>query len=142
MSAHPCTLIVESDIRCLHECQDAFLRSHPEQYLAIGRGLSQALLEFPLQERTRAAREWLEAAIKKKASGPVFCADTDILFEPSLQLDPLALFRQISRVVAVMVFWAGSYQNGVLTYAVPEHGHYRVWRRPEVEIKGVADVLS
>jgi hypothetical protein len=142
MSSHPCTLIVESDIRRLHQCQDAFLQSHPARYLAIGRGLSQALLEVPLQERTRAAREWLETAIREKAPGPVFCADTDILFEPSLQLDPLALFRHISRVVPMVVFWAGIYQNGVLTYAVPEHGHYRIWRKPEVEIKGVADVLS
>ena len=142
MLSHPCTLIVESDIRRLHECQESFLQSHPEQYWAIGRGLSQALLDVPLQERTRAAREWLETAIREKAPGPVFCADTDILFEPSLQLDPLALFRQISRLVPVVVFWAGKHENGVLSYAVPEHGHYRVWRKPEVEIKGVADVLS
>ncbi len=142
MSSHPCTLFVESDIHRLHECQESFLQSHPERYLAIGRGLSQALLDVPLQERTRAAREWLETTIKEKAPGPVFCADTDILFEPSLQLDPLAFFRQISRVAPVVVFWAGKYENGVLSYAVPEHGHYRVWRKPEVEIKGVADVLS
>ncbi len=142
MSTYLCTLIVDPNIKRLQECQDWFRQTQPEQYLAIGRGLSQALLEVPLQNRARAAREWLDSAIREKAPGPVICADTDILFEPSWQLDPLMIFRQISRAVPVVVFWAGKYENGVLSYAVPEHQHYRTWRKPEVEIKGVDDVLS
>ena len=135
-------MIVEPDIKRLQVCQAQFKQIQPDLYLPVGRGLSQALLAVSLQGRTRAARDWLEAAIKEKAPGPVLCADTDILFEPSLQLDPLTIFRQISRIVPVIVFWAGKYENGVLSYAVPEHQHYRVWRKPEVEIKGVNDVLS
>ena len=142
MPSQPCTLIVEPDIQRLQACQARYLQMKPALYLPVGRGVSQALLAVALKGRTRAAREWLETAIKEKSPGPVVCADTDILFEPSLQLDPLMIFRQISRIVPVIVFWAGKYENGVLSYAVPEHLHYRTWRKPEVEIIGVDDVLS
>jgi hypothetical protein len=58
----------------------------------------------------------------------------DILFEPSLELDPLALFRQLSRVTPIVVAWPGMVSSSGLSYAMPEHANYRLWTNPEVEI--------
>jgi hypothetical protein len=68
------------------------------------------------------------------ASGPVLCTETDLLFEPTLKLNPLSLLRDASRVTRLVVSWPGIYQSDVLAYAAPEHSHYRTWRKPEVPI--------
>jgi hypothetical protein len=51
----------------------------------------------------------------------------DVLFEPSLELDPLALLRQLARVTPVVAAWPGSTGASLLTYGVPEHAHHRTW---------------
>ena len=72
----------------------------------------------------------------EEAPGPVLCTEIDLLFEPSLGLDPLALFRQVSRETALVVAWPGGWDGGGLTYATPEYGHYRAWERPNVSVVG------
>jgi len=42
--------------------------------------------------------------------------------------------RDVSRVARMVVAWPGSYLDDVLAYAVPDHSHYRTWRKPEVPI--------
>jgi len=64
--------------------------------------------------------------------GPLLVTQIDLLFEPSLRLDPLTLLRGLSRQRPLLVAWPGSFQNGVLAYAVPEHSHYRIWPRPDL----------
>ena len=68
------------------------------------------------------------------APGPVSCTDIDLLFEPTLELDPLGLLRDVSRVTRLVVAWPGSYADDVLAYAVPDHSHYRTWRKPGVRV--------
>jgi len=60
--------------------------------------------------------------------------EIDVLFEPTLKLDPLGLLRQFSRVTKLIVTWPGTYINDVLAYAVPEHSHYRTWRQPGIPV--------
>jgi len=57
-----------------------------------------------------------------------------LLFDPALELDTLRLLCDVSRVARMVVTWPGSYRDDVLAYAVPDHSHYRTWRRPEVSI--------
>jgi hypothetical protein len=58
----------------------------------------------------------------------------ELLFEPSLQQEPLALLQELSRNKSLIVAWGGSYneQTRVLTYAEPGHPEYRRYERPEV----------
>jgi hypothetical protein len=46
----------------------------------------------------------------------------------------LKLLRDASRATRIVVTWPGSYADNILAYAVPEHSHYRTWRRPGVAI--------
>jgi len=103
----------------------------------VGRELSAALLSEPPRRRSAAARRWIETRLREIASthaGAVLCTEIDLLFEPTLQLDPLKLLRDASRVTRIVVAWPGSYASDVLAYAVPEHKHYRTWRRPDAPI--------
>ena len=85
-------------------------------------------------ERAYRAHECAETAIYAAAPGPLLLTEIDLLFEPTLHLDVLALLRQASRTTSLVVTWPGSYANGILAYAVPQHGHYCTWHKPEVSI--------
>jgi len=141
-SVPECLLLVHLDIRRLRTVEEKILADFPVDCLHIGKELSAALLTTPPYQRSRAARQWLEIALREKAPGPVLCMDIDLLFQPSFDLDPLLLFRQISRFTRLLVLWPGAYGEGVLVYAVPEHRHYRTWRQPHVAIIGVPNALS
>ena len=77
---------------------------------------------------------WLVEQVRGMNPGPVLLHGIDLLFEPSFKLNPLAIFQQASRFTPLIVFWPGTYTNQVLAYAVPEHLHYRTWRKPEASI--------
>lgn len=113
------------------------------QVVSIGGELSAFLVVSGQVDRSRSTRDWLLDELRKRSPGPVVCKDVDLLFHPSLNLDPLVLFRQASRHTKLVVLWPGRYSNGVLSYAVPEHKHYRFWKNLEgIEIKGVNDALQ
>lgn len=63
----------------------------------------------------------------------------DVLFEPSLQQEPLALLQELSRNKSLIVAWGGSYdeQNRLLIYAEPGHPEYRCYERPEVIVVAI-----
>ena len=140
-SSNPLTLIVEREIVELEK----FLSHIPQTWeaVSIGKEASSFLMASSDVDRSQMARQWLVNELRGKSPGPVVCQDIDLLFHPSLKIDPLALFRQISRHTKLIVLWPGEYKNGVLSYAVPEHKHYRFWKNLEgLEIKGVSDALQ
>lgn len=134
-TSHTCLLLVSPEIHRLEDAVDELLSLHNWPRLSIGRELGSALLSETPQHRPHTANQWMKARLGEMAPGPVVCAETALLFEPALQLDPLRLVRDVSRVTRLVVAWPGSYVDEVLTYAVPEHSHYRTWRNPEVDIE-------
>jgi len=134
------TLYIEREIAELEKVLP--LLSDNSNVVSIGRELSVALITLNDIEQSRAIQQWLEDTLRGKAPGPVVCSDIDLLFNPSFGLDPLVLFRQISRHTRLIALWPGIYKDGVLSYAQPEHKHYRFWKNLEgIEIKGVSDAL-
>lgn len=79
-------------------------------------------------ERSRFAQEWLKDVISRFQNEPIICVCPDLLFHPSLNIDPYSLIRQTARIKQIIVLWPGEYSSNILTYAVPEHRHYRTWR--------------
>lgn len=140
-----CLVLVHPGIQQLKKAEDKILADYQVVCLCIGKELSSAVLTTPRAQRSRMARQWLEMVLREKSPGPILCSEVDLLFQPAFDLDPLLLFRQISRYTRLLVLWPGTYGNGVLTYAVPEHHHYRTWRKPQVavmDLTGVSDALS
>lgn len=136
-----CVLIVDPDIQQL----DSIACALPEEWkrFSIGKELSNSLLTNAGPDRAHAANKWLEYTLRKHVPGPILCTDIDIMFHPSFAIDPLAILKQASRHIKIVVLWPGDYQSGILSYAIPTHQHYRFWRNLEgVEIKGVSDALS
>jgi hypothetical protein len=133
----PCTLVVDPDIdRLSIVAQVASARGW--ERIGVGAELSAALLDKSPGLRPREADRRLVDRVAQAAPGPVVCTEIDLLFAPALDLDPLRLFARASRFAHVVVAWPGSYDGEVLAYAVPEHGHYRMWTRPDVGIVRLA----
>lgn len=134
-------IIAHSDVKVLGSSEKNF--PGDRERFSIGKMLSNYLIT---QEETRYSlviSKWLEDVLREKAPGPIICSDIDILFRPALDLDPLFIFRQISRFTSLIVLWPGSFKDGILSYAVPEHKHYRFWKEvQDIEIKGVSDALQ
>jgi hypothetical protein len=131
---HSCVLLVHPDIRTLEQAADSLVRRQGWPRLAVGEELSAALLAESPRDRPRGADRWFTSRLAAMAPGPVLCSEIDLLFEPTLSLDVLALLRTASRPTRLVALWSGSFVDGVLTYAVAAHDHCRSWRRPEVEI--------
>ena len=90
--------------------------------------LSSRLLEFSIRQRPLKVAEIMEDLLKDMPS-PVLIDKIDILFDPSLQTDPLALLKSLSKRKTIIVFWWGSLQINKLYYAesgYPEYKSYPV----------------
>lgn len=51
--------------------------------------------------------------------------NTEVLFDMSLQHDPLRLLQKLSRNRTVVASWNGGVQDGYLIYGAPDHPEYR-----------------
>ncbi len=70
----------------------------------------------------------MEGLISSQATAVVVLDNLEILFDPALKLDPLKLLQGISRNRTIVASWNGSYVEGTLTYAKPDHPEYRSYR--------------
>ncbi len=129
---YPCLLLVHVEQAVLYARVTALQQQYGWPLFALGEELTPRLLPLLPRERERAIQRLLAERIHVAPSGPLLVTQIDLLFEPSLQLDPLLLLRGLSRQRPLVVTWPGSYNNGVLTYAVPEHSHYHTWPRPDL----------
>lgn len=86
--------------------------------------LSSSLLEYSIKQRPLKVAE-ITAEMIEALSSPVLFDKLDILFEPSLQTDPLALLQSLSRSKTIIAFWSGSLKDKKLYYAEPGYPEYR-----------------
>lgn len=132
---YPCLLLVHPRIQRLHEAADILLARYDWPQASIGQELSADLLPVTPGRRPDHAGRWLASRMLKARPGPLLCRDIDLLFEPSLNLEPLTLLRAASRSTRLVVLWPGDYTGAVLSYAVPAHAHYRPVPDPQVSIE-------
>ena len=131
---HKCLLLVHAEVQRLETVANELETEYSWPRLNVGRELAAFLLSVSPEQRSETALRWLETSLASAAPGPLLLSEVDLLFEPTLHLDVLTLLRQASRTTRLVVAWPGTFENGTLVYAVPEHRHYRTWLRPEVSI--------
>jgi hypothetical protein len=130
----PLVLIVHPDIHTLDEEKKGLQTKFAWQVVSIGKILSRDMLSGQVSGAAT-VQAWLIDQVRGATSSPILLSDIDLLFEPSFKLDPLILFQRASRFTRLVVLWPGKYSiDRVLSYAVPEHQHYRTWRNPDADI--------
>lgn len=129
---YPCLLLVHPEIIQLDVTCRQILGQYSWPSLSVGTVVSQALLLVSSKQRSRQAKQALTDAVRMHAPGPLLCTDVDLLFEPSLTLDPLRLFREISRQTTLVLLWPGAFAGSILAYATHLHAHYRTWDQTDL----------
>ena len=91
--------------------------------LNLGLTLSQRLLDIPSHQRPAQAPILLADLLA--GQGPMMLYDLELLFDPTLQLEPLRALKAASRSRILLVLWPGAYEDHKLTYAEPGHPEYK-----------------
>lgn len=96
---------------------------------SLGLELAERMLEVPVQQRPARALDTI-SAILDELNSDVACLDNiELLFEPSLQLDPLGLLQSLSRQKTLVVAWPGGIvgdeDSPRLVHAERPHPEYR-----------------
>jgi len=123
-----CLILVHPTMRILERAFDEIKQAEKFPILDIGKEFSFYLLNIAQAEQPRAIQKWFEGKVDEGGRGPLLCIHIDFLFTPFFNLNPVTLFRQSARNSKLIVFWPGEYSSETLSYAVPEHHHYRIWR--------------
>lgn len=127
---YDCMILVHPEIRVL-ETQSTEIQKHGIPNFNISKNLSNALMTVLMKDRGRFSQQWLMDTLVNFAEGPILCSYPNLLFEPSFEIDPLTLFRKIARIKRLLVLWPGEYASNTLSYAIPNHHHYRTWKITE-----------
>ena len=90
----------------------------------IGKDASQLLLAMTVRQRKLRAEEVVGNLVQSSDHSVVCLDNTEILFDPALALNPLALLRNLSRNRLVLATWSGMLEDASLVYAYPDHPEY------------------
>jgi hypothetical protein len=87
--------------------------------------LSRRLLDLTERQRVMRVSRLLGDIVNSYDDDTVLLDNTEILFDTSLQQNPLMLLQGASRNKVIVAAWNGTVEKGHLTYATPDHPEYR-----------------
>ena len=87
--------------------------------------LSRLMLELSERQRTLQLPHLLREIVGNGGDEMILLDNIEVLFDISLQQDPLRLLQGLSRNRTVVAAWNGTIVDNYLTYAAPEHSEYR-----------------
>ena len=94
--------------------------------LRLGTDLGRQLISVPRARRPLLASELLgEIANGATVAGILFLDNMELLFDHTLQLDPLNLLKRHAHARRVVAVWPGELHEGRLTYATTGHPEYQ-----------------
>ncbi len=87
--------------------------------------LSRHMLELTSRQRKTNILKILSNTVSRAPSDVVLLDNMEMLFDVSLEQDPLRLLFTLSRNLTIVAAWSGHIDQGYLIYASPEHSEYR-----------------
>lgn len=94
-------------------------------YISLSLELSRRLLEVPIHRWPWVVSKITGEIVEDADASVVLVDHIELLFDPSLRLNPLSSLRMLSRHRVVVAAWPGSTDGVYLTYALPGHPEYR-----------------
>jgi hypothetical protein len=102
--------------------------SYNFSFLNLGEELSRRLLSRPAYLRAAEAEEATIELVHQVGGARMAIDNTEALFEPPIQLNPLALLKRLSIHRTVVATWNGHFDESRLMYGSKEHPAYREFK--------------
>jgi predicted ATPase len=87
--------------------------------------LSRRMLDLTERQRALQLPRLLSEIVGAATTEVVLLDNVEVLFDVSLQQDPLRLLQGLSRNKTVVAAWSGSIDGEHMVYATPDHPEYR-----------------
>ena len=101
----------------------------------VGLELARLLAATPNNKRGFSAGELLREITNDHKTGDLLLLDNlELLFEPSLQINPLDLIKRLAHAQPVVAVWPGELRGDRLTYADMSHPEHRDYSREGVVV--------
>ena len=101
----------------------------------VGVKLGQRLAATPVFERGFSANELLrDITVSARSNAPLLLDNLEVLFEPSLKINPLDLIKRLAHSRRVVAVWPGEMRDDRLVYASMGHPEYRDYSRDGVVV--------
>jgi len=94
--------------------------------------LSFRLLDLSVKKRSSKLSKLFFEIVNDIQSDIVLMDNIEILFDKSLQQNPLSLLQNISKNKVIVSSWNGDIEDGRLVYAIPEHQEYWAYQVEKV----------
>ncbi len=104
--------------------------------------LSHRMLDLTQRQRALQMPKLLGEIVDDAPGEPALLDNTEILFDPALEQDPLRLLEWLSRRKTIVATWNGSVAQEYLFYAVPHHPEYRRYPTNDLIIVSTLDIGS
>lgn len=121
-------LIVNSTEQAIEPSQ------HSEEItlLELSEKLCEHLLPLSRDDRSRKAPDILAKMLNFIVSEVVWIDRIQVLFEPSLELDPLRQLQELARIKPIIAVWPGQLTEQFLTFSVPGRADYQSYTANEL----------
>ena len=101
----------------------------------VGVKLGQRLAATPVSERGFSTNELLrEITDSARGDAPLMLDNLEVLFEPSLKINPLDLIKRLAHARSVVAVWPGELRDDRLVYARLGHPEYRDYTRDGIVV--------
>ncbi len=95
--------------------------------------LSESLLGLTMRQRELQLPTILDDLVEDRHS-PLLFDNIELLFDVSLQNDPLRVLQRLARNHTIVATWNGTFTNGKLFYAAPWHNEFREYDASNISI--------
>jgi len=95
--------------------------------------LAEQLLPLSNSERQLVLNENLKQMVSELKTDVVYLNKIEIIFETTLNINPLMLLKNAAKIKPLIVFWPGIYHNGYLSYAEPNHPEYQSYSQQDLK---------
>jgi len=119
-------IIVKTVDSIMDDFVSDLIHTVPYPILNLNLELSSRLIELSMKQRALKVSAIIGELVKNNENGVVL-DKTEIMFDMSLKLDPLALLKRLSRDKLIIVLWNGYLSNGKLCYAEPNHVEFKTY---------------
>ncbi len=109
-------------------------QKHDYVLLNVNLELSKRLLELTRNQRSRQVERLLKDVIAAAPGDVVLLDNVEILFDTSLEVEPLRLLQLLSRNRTLVASWNGSFRDGALTYAEPGHPEFIQFKQTDAVV--------